>query len=120
MTTPTEFFLKAVLRCATIAAGMLAVPALALPFTFSTGGVTDVMASATRPDTGGVFEIESADDFVLGSATQISSATFTGLLLPSGAVTPTIGEIVVEIYRVFRNDSDAARRDRRRSARRRF
>jgi hypothetical protein len=33
------------------------------------------MASATRPDTGGVFEIESADDFVLGSQTQINSAT---------------------------------------------
>jgi len=109
MKTQRGFPVASMLRCAAVFAGMLAVPALALPFTFSTGGVTDVMASASRPDTGGVFEIESADDFVLGSATQINSATFTGLLVPSGAVTPTIGEIVVEIYRVFPSDSDVGR-----------
>src|SRR6478672_3516698 len=81
-------------------------PAFGTPFLFSTGPVTDLMASATRPDTGGVFEIESADDFVLGSQTQISSATFTGLLLGS---TPSIGQVVIEIYRVFPSDSDVGR-----------
>jgi hypothetical protein len=109
MNTRHELSVASVLRCAAFAAGMLAVPAFGLPFTFSTGAVTDFMASATRPDTGGVFEIESADDFVLGSATQINSATFTGLLVPNGGVTPTIGEIVVEVYRVFPNDSDVGR-----------
>jgi len=64
------------------------------------------MASATRPDTAGKFEIESADDFILTSPTAITNATFTGLL--TGA-NPTIGQVVVEIYRVFPNDSNVAR-----------
>ena len=81
-------------------------PAFGTPFLFSTGDVTGLMASATRPDTGGVFEIESADDFVLGSQTQINSATFTGLLVGS---TPLIGQAAVEIYRVFPFDSDINR-----------
>jgi hypothetical protein len=56
---------------------------------------------------GGKFEIEAADDFVLtGSQTRLTSATFTGLL--TGAA-PTIGEVRVEIYRVFPNDSNVAR-----------
>ena len=42
------------------------------------------MATATRPDDGGAFEIELADDFVLTNTTPITSATFTGLL-PAGA-----------------------------------
>ena len=48
----------------------------------------------------------SADDFVLTSPTSITSATFTGLLTGS---TPTIGQVVVEIYRVFPADSDVGR-----------
>ncbi len=82
------------------------VPAVAEPFFFSTGDPTGLMASATRPDTAGKFEIESADDFVLASPTAIKSATFTGLL--TGA-NPSIGEVVVEVYRVFPKDSDAGR-----------
>lgn len=84
----------------------LALPAAAEPFSFSTGGPTNFMASATRPDTAGKFEIESADDFILASPTAITHATFTGLL--TGA-NPTIGQVVVEIYRVFPNDSDVGR-----------
>ena len=95
-------FLRGVLA----AALLVAMPAFGTPFLFSTGDVTDLMASATRPDTGGVFEIESADDFVLGSQTQINSATFTGLLVGS---TPLIGQVAVEIYRVFPFDSDINR-----------
>ncbi|HWC96529.1 MAG TPA: hypothetical protein VG456_07265 [Candidatus Sulfopaludibacter sp.] len=60
------------------------------------------MATASRPDAGGLFEIESADDFALTSSTLISSATFDGLLT---GVTPTIGDVVVEIYRIFPLDS---------------
>ena len=58
-----------------------AVPAAAdAPFFFSTGDPDGKIATATRPDTGAPFEIESADDFVLTHSTSITSATFTGLL----------------------------------------
>src|SRR5712671_1747183 len=69
--------------------------ASATPFFFSTGGVDGRMAAASRPDAGGKIEIEAADDFTtIASQTQITSATFTGLL--TGAA-PTIGEVAVEI-----------------------
>ena len=50
----------------------------------------------------------SADDFALTHATSITSATFTGLL-SGGATVGDIGEVVVEIYRVFPKDSDTVR-----------
>jgi hypothetical protein len=85
---------------------LCAMPAAAeTPFSFDTGTPDGKMATATRPDLGGVFEIESADDFVLTHSTSITGATFTGLL-PAGA---TVGEVVVEIYRVFPKDSDVGR-----------
>ena len=85
---------------------LCAVPAAAAtPFFFSTGDPDGKIATATRPDVGGPFEIESADDFVLTHSTSITSATFTGLV-PAGA---TVGEVVVEIYRVFPEDSDVTR-----------
>ena len=70
------------------------------PFFFSTGDPDGKIATATRPDTGAAFEIESADDFILTHSTSITSATFTGLL-PGGATVDDISEVVVEIYRVF-------------------
>jgi hypothetical protein len=64
---------------------------------------------ASRPESTGKIEIEAADDFVTtASQTLITSATFTGLLT-GGATTANIGEVVVEIYRVFPNDSNVAR-----------
>ncbi len=81
----------------------------AAPFTFSTGAVTNSIGMATRPESAGKIEIEAADDFVTtASQTLITSATFTGLLT-GGATTASIGEVVVEIYRVFPNDSNVAR-----------
>ena len=65
------------------------------------------MATAARPESAGKFEIETGDDFVLTAQTSITGATFTGLL--TGGSTPTIGQVVVEIYRVFPNDSDVGR-----------
>ena len=53
----------------------------------------------------GKFEIESADDFGLTAQTSITGATFTGLLTGGS----TIGQVVVEIYRVFPNDFDVGR-----------
>jgi len=78
------------------------------PFFFSTGNPNNLMATASRPDVG-AFEIESADDFVLTHSTTITSATFTGLIVSSGPAVPTLGQIVVEIYRVFPTDSDVGR-----------
>jgi hypothetical protein len=80
-------------------------PAAATPFFFSTGDPDGKMATASRPGTAGKIEIESGDDFVLTSATAITSATFTGLLTGNA----TVGEVRVEIYRVFPNDSNVAR-----------
>ena len=60
-----------------------ALPAAADPFSFSTGAVTNLMATASRPSTGAPFEIESADDFAVTSETKITSATFTGLVTGS-------------------------------------
>jgi hypothetical protein len=80
-------------------------PTFATPFFFSTGTPDGKIATAARPDIG-VFEIESADDFIATTPIQINSATFTGLL--TGA-TPTVGQVVVEIYRVFPKDSDVGR-----------
>ncbi|HZU91928.1 MAG TPA: PEP-CTERM sorting domain-containing protein [Stellaceae bacterium] len=94
-----------------IAVGLLSgAPVMADPFFFSTGDADGKMATATRPENtaAGKFEIESADDFVLPSQTQITSATFTGLL-PSGATPADIGGVTVEIYRVFPADSNVGR-----------
>jgi hypothetical protein len=87
----------------------LVVPsANAVTFSFNTGNVTNSMASASRPDSAGKFEIESADDFATSTQTSITSATFTGLLT-GGATTANVGAVTVEIYRVFPKDSDVGR-----------
>lgn len=87
---------------------LFALPAAADTTFFDTGGPDGKMATATRPESAGKFEIESADDFILTRSTSITDATFTGLLT-GGATTANIGEVVVEIYRVFPNDSDVTR-----------
>jgi VPDSG-CTERM motif len=69
---------------------------------------TDQIASATRPESGNQFEIETADDFLLPTGGHITGATFTGLA-PQGFDVSNIGNVVVEIYRVFPNDSDVNR-----------
>ena len=66
------------------------------------------MAAATRPESAGKFEIESADDFLLPTGAHITGATFTGLL-PSGVALSDVANVRVEIYRVFPNDSDVGR-----------
>jgi len=70
-------------------------------FFFSTGNPDGLMATASRPDSAGKTEIESADDFVLSGATTITGATFTGLV-PLGS---TATDVIIEIYRVFPKDS---------------
>jgi hypothetical protein len=84
---------------------LFALPAAADTFSFSTGDPDGKIATAARPDSGGKFEIESADDFVLTRGTSITGATFTGLLTGDGSVS----NVRVEIYRVFPTDSDVGR-----------
>jgi hypothetical protein len=100
--------LMKVSAAALLTATLSAMPAAADPFSFSTGDVTNLMATATRPESSGKFEIEAADDFALTSSTAITNATFTGLLT-GGATTANIGEVRVEIYRVFPADSNVNR-----------
>ena len=96
--------------CAALALAALFSPAAPVraDFFFSTGNPDGLMATATRPDNGpGQFEIESGDDFVLTNPTRIDHATFQGLLVNSGLA--DIGQVRVEIYRVFPNLSDVGR-----------
>ena len=85
-----------------------ALPAAATTFSFSTGDPDGRIATGSRPESAAKIEIETGDDFILGSSTAINSATFTGLLT-GGATTADIGQVRVEIYRVFPKDSDTAR-----------
>jgi hypothetical protein len=82
--------------------------AAADPFIFSTGNPDGRMASATRPESPGKFEIETGDDFALTQETLITGANFTGLI-PSGTSTSSISNVVVEIYQVFPADSNVGR-----------
>jgi hypothetical protein len=67
-----------------------------------------LIATASQPGGGGQLEIETADDFVLTQETAITGGTFTGLL-PANTAVASIGNVVVEIYRVFPADSDTGR-----------
>jgi len=69
----------------------------------------NMMATAIRPDSPGSFEIETGDDFALPTGARINSASFVGLSVPGASGTPTISQVVVEIYRVFPADSDVNR-----------
>jgi len=88
-------------------AAALATPASAASFTFTTGSPDGAMAMATRPASAGV-EIEPADDFILGTCTTLTSATFTGLIA-GGANVGNVNEVDVEIYRIFPLDSNTSR-----------
>jgi hypothetical protein len=88
-----------------VVAALLAAPVSADTIFFSTGNPDAKIAVASRPDSAGKVEIEAGDDFVLTSDTSISSATFTGLLTGD----ETVGQVRVEIYRVFPLDSDVSR-----------
>jgi hypothetical protein len=83
---------------------LLANSTFAQSILFNTGEADGRMAAASRPGSPGVPEIEAADDFVLSEPTFIRQATFTGLL-PAGTALSNVREVVVEIYRVFTNDS---------------
>jgi len=79
-------------------------------FAFSTGVPDGKVATISEPASAhnSDVEFESADDFALTKETVLRHATFTGLL--TGGATPAdVSNVVVEIYRVFPNDSDVGR-----------
>ena len=93
---------------AALALALAASPAAASSFVFSTGNPDGLLGALSRPSSGGVLETETGDDFVLTQATKLTSATFTGLInnQTGGA---SVGNVAVEIYRVFPFDSDVGR-----------
>jgi hypothetical protein len=97
MTTTSK--LAFVLSCALFTAA-----AVADPFTFSTGDPDGLIGTASRPFSPQGSEIETADDFILTSSTQINGASFTGLLT-GAATSANVSGVSVAIYRVFPKDS---------------
>jgi hypothetical protein len=79
-------------------------------FFFSTGKPDGLIATISEPANAhnSHREFESADDFVLGSQTEIRQVSFTGLLT-GGATPKDVSNVVVEIYRVFPKDSNLTR-----------
>jgi hypothetical protein len=84
--------------------GLLASSAWAQSFFFSTGTPDGLIGTASRVQSTGKIQIETADDFVLTENTSIQQATFTGLI-PSGAPLSSITRVEIEIYNVFPLDS---------------
>ena len=82
-------------------------------FAFSTGDPDGLVGTISEPANAhdGQREFESADDFVLGSRTEIQQLSFTGLLT-GGATPQEVSNVVVEIYRVFPKDSNLHRTPR--------
>jgi hypothetical protein len=84
----------------------LATPAAAAEqaFFFSTGSPDGKIATLSRTASSGKLETETADDFVTTHATDITSATFTGLIV-GGATTADVSQVEIELYHVFPVDS---------------
>jgi len=101
----SKSFSVLMLLAVTMASLIGAHPAAAA-FFFNTGFPDGLIATASRPGSLGIQEIESADDFILAANTSITSASFTGLI-PAGAALSDIQQVVVEIYRVFPKDSQS-------------
>jgi hypothetical protein len=89
-----------------ITAGVLATPAWAGPFAFTTGNADGRLGALSQSESSGTFQTETADDFFLTETTVISGATITGLLTVPSA---RINNVEVELYHVFSLDSDVGR-----------
>ncbi len=68
----------------------------------------NLIGMASRPSSAGGIEIEAADDFLLGSAATITSASFVGVFVPGTGIA-SLSQVTVEIYRVFPEDSNTSR-----------
>ena len=83
---------------------LLAPPAAAGVFFFSTGNPDGKIATLSRTASPGKLETETADDFVTTVQTRITGATFTGLLV-GGATPANVAGVEIELYHVFPIDS---------------
>jgi hypothetical protein len=89
----------------TVSVGLLiAIPAVADSFTFSTGNPDGKIATLSRVASAGKLETETADDFITTQVTSINSASFIGLL-PSGTPLSFVNQVEIELYHVFPLDS---------------
>jgi hypothetical protein len=86
---------------AMITAGVLAAPAWADPFFFTTGNPDGRLGALSRSESPGKIETETADDFILTETTVIKGATITGLLTAPSTIT----NVEVEFYNKFPLDS---------------
>src|SRR6266536_2457768 len=87
---------------AMITAGVLAAPAWAAPFSFTTGNPDGRLGALSQSESSGNFATETADDFFLTETTVIKGATITGLFTAPSA---NISNVEVEVYHVFSADS---------------
>jgi hypothetical protein len=77
-------------------------------FTFNNGSPDQKIGALSQPAFNGGIQTEVADDFTLASQTQLTHATFTGLL--SGAQISSIKNVEIEFYHLFGGaDSDLTR-----------
>jgi hypothetical protein len=72
----------------------------ATPFFFSTGSPDGQIATLSRTASTGKLETETADDFVTTLPTQITDASFIGLLV-GGATPANVHDVEIELYHVF-------------------
>jgi hypothetical protein len=93
--------LRVSLVSAMITAGVLAAPAWADPFFFTTGNPDGRLGALSRSESPGKIETETADDFILTETTVIKGATITGLITAPSAIT----NVEVELYNKFPLDS---------------
>jgi hypothetical protein len=85
-------------------AALLAIPAAADTFSFTTGNPDGQMATLSRVGSAGKVQTETADDFILGKGTFLRQATFIGLI-PTGASLSSVSQVEIEFYHVFPKDS---------------
>jgi hypothetical protein len=102
---PTKILALAVASGALLGLGF---QATAAPFSFSTGNPDGKIGTLSGLSSTQTLQTETADDFNLTQPSVINQATFTGLL-PAGASLSSIGDVEVEIYHVFPNDSNTNR-----------
>jgi len=61
---------------------------------------------ASRPGSASEFEIEAADDFLLGCSAPINSASLCGPTGFANRAPLSVSDVTIEIYRVFPHDSN--------------
>lgn len=83
---------------------LLASQATATPLFFSTGSPDGRIGTVSRPASPAAIQQETADDFILSQATNLTGATFTGLL-PFGSTGADIRQVEIEFYHIFPADS---------------